>query len=88
MYEIVQKSFMCYIWFLFQINGVLLNFLFVKESWKRVQFPQVLSSTTVFNIYNDMKCLLSTKSGDHVSLKTGVMADNIQLCHHRNKGRF
>ncbi len=44
--------------FLFQINAVLLNFLFVKECRKiRVTVPtKIVSSTTVFNIDNNQKC--------------------------------
>ncbi len=73
---------------LFQINAVLLNFIFIKESSK------ILSSTTVFNINNNYKYLLITKSAlegflkNHVTLKTGVMMLKIQLCHHRNTWHF
>ncbi len=38
----------------FVLNAVLLNFLFIKKSWKNVWFPQKwLSSTTIFNIDNN-----------------------------------
>jgi len=36
---------------LFQINAVLLNFLFIKESWK-----------TIIHIDNYQKCFFSSKS--------------------------
>ncbi len=46
-------------------NNVLLNFLFIKESWK-IQCitvsTKILGSTTVFNIDNNQKCFLSSKS--------------------------
>ncbi len=45
--------------FLFQLNAVLSNFLFVKECRKiqRVTVPtKIVSSTTVFNIDNNQKC--------------------------------
>ncbi len=45
---------------------------------------KILSSTTVFNINNNVKCFLSSKirmiSEDHVTLKTGVMIQKIQRC--------
>ncbi len=55
--------------FLFQINAVLLNFLFIKEFWE-IQiakkcimiWTEILSSTTFFYIDNNKKYLLSTKS--------------------------
>ncbi len=46
--------------FLFQINAVLLNFLFIEESSIMVS-SKILSSTTVFNIDSYKKCLLSNK---------------------------
>ncbi len=52
-----------YIFFL--INAVLLNFLFIKESWKikYITFStKIWSSTTVFNIDNNQKWFLSSKS--------------------------
>ncbi len=62
---------------LFQINAVLLNFLFIKESWKK----------SVFNIdNNNNKCFFQHQISilewflkDHVTLKTGVMMLKIQL---------
>jgi len=49
--------------FQFEINAVLLNLLFSKESWQKyIQFPQKYYSTTVFNIDNDDKCVSSRKS--------------------------
>ncbi len=50
---------------LFKINAVLLNFLFIKESWKIkciTVSTKTFSSTTVFNIDNNQKCFLSSKS--------------------------
>uniref|UniRef100_A0A8C2GTH8 Uncharacterized protein n=1 Tax=Cyprinus carpio TaxID=7962 RepID=A0A8C2GTH8_CYPCA len=41
--------------FPFQINAVLLNFLFIFST-------KILCSTTVFNIDNNQKCFLSSKS--------------------------
>ncbi len=40
--------------FCFKINAVLLNCLFICE--------KILGSTTIFNIANNQKCLLSSKS--------------------------
>jgi len=51
--------------FIFQINVVLLNFLFIIESCKKcIMFhTKILSSTTVFIIDdNNKKCFLSSKS--------------------------
>ncbi len=51
--------------FLFQINAVLLNFLFICESWKIkciTVSTKISCSTTVFNIDNNQKCFLSSKS--------------------------
>ncbi len=55
----------CYKRFLFQINAVLLNFIFICESWKIKYITvstKILCSTTVFNIDNNQKCFLSSKS--------------------------
>jgi len=41
----------------------------------------------VFNIDNNNKCFLSSKSGfleDHVTQKPGVMMLKIHICHHRD----
>ncbi len=75
--------------FFFGINAVLLNFLFIKESLKKsIMFStKILSSTTVFNIDNNLKYFLSIKLAyyivflkDLMTLKTGVMAaDNSAL---------
>ncbi len=43
----------------FRINAVLLNVVFIKESWKSI--TKILCSTTVF-IDNNQKCFLSSKS--------------------------
>ncbi len=48
-----------------QINAVLLNFLFICESWKIkciTVSTKILCSTTVFNIDNNQKCFLRSKS--------------------------
>ncbi len=48
-----------------QINAALLNFLFICESWKIKYITvstKILCSTTVFNIDNNQKCFLSSKS--------------------------
>ncbi len=50
---------------LFQINAVLLNFLFCESSVKIkciMVSTKILCSTTVFNIDNNYKCFLSSKS--------------------------
>jgi len=36
----------------FQINDVLLNFRFLKESWKFISFYKIFSKTTIFNTDN------------------------------------
>ncbi len=84
-FEIAQKwqlrHLECYKRFLFQINNVLLNFLFIKQSW-----IQLLGSITVFNIDNNKKCFISSSCilewflKDHVTLNNGVMMLKIQLC--------
>ncbi len=46
-------------------SAVLLNFLFICESWKIkciTVSTKILCSTTVFNIDNNQKCFLSSKS--------------------------
>ncbi len=43
----------------------ILNFLFIKESWNIIHITistKILCSTTVFNIDNNQKCVLSRKS--------------------------
>ncbi len=48
-----------------QIYSILSNFLFICESWqiKSISvFTKILCSTTVFNIDNNQKCFLSSKS--------------------------
>jgi len=52
--------------FIFQINAVLLNFLFIKK--KITVSIKILNSPTIFKIV------------DHVTLKSGVMMLKIQLC--------
>ncbi len=47
--------------FLFQINTVLLNFLVICESWK-IKCISFHKNINVFNIDNNQKCLLSSKS--------------------------
>ncbi len=49
------------------INAIRLSFPFTKEPWKEFQFPkkkkkEKKSSTTVFNIDDNNKCFLSSKS--------------------------
>ncbi len=69
---------------LFQINAVLLNFLFTKQSW--YTSTNILSSITYFNIDNNnvfieqQISILEWFLIDHVTLKTGVMMLKIQLC--------
>ncbi len=63
--KVLQKIMLCYKRFLFQINAELLNFLFIKESWKiksSMVSTKTWSSRTVFNIDNNQKCFLSSKS--------------------------
>ncbi len=51
--------------FIFQTDAVLLNYLFICESWKIKCITvsiKILYSTTVFNIDNNQKCFLSSKS--------------------------
>jgi len=64
------------IWPKVTVNAVLMNFLFIKESWRNV-------SSTCQQIR-----ILEWFLKDHVRLKTGVMMLKIYLCHHRNKGHF
>jgi len=59
---------------------------------KKNQFStKILGLTIVFNIDNNKKCFLSTKSAelflkDHVTLKTEEIILKIQICHHlKNK---
>ncbi len=65
----------------FQIIAVLLNFQFIKESWKIL----CIMVSTLFNIDNDQKGFLSRNqhiimiSEDHVTLTTGEMMLKIQL---------
>ncbi len=43
--------------------AVLLNFLLIKEIWKKKYITVSTNcSAAVFNIYNDKKCFLITKS--------------------------
>ncbi len=83
-----HRRLKCYKRFLFQINAVLLNFIFIKETWKTVVY-----SANVFNIDIVKKCFLSPNhirmnSEDHVTPKTGVMAAENSAFHHRNKLHF
>ncbi len=55
-FYIVTKEF-----YFILCNAVLLNFLFIKESWEKEK-KNILSSKTVFNIDNNNKCFLSTKA--------------------------
>ncbi len=55
----------CYERFLFQINAVFFYFVFIKDSWKIkciTVSTKILCGTTVFNIDNNQKCFLSSKS--------------------------
>ncbi len=38
------------------------HFLFIKKSWKVTFYTNILRSTIVFNIDNNQKCFLSSKS--------------------------
>jgi len=53
-----KKTFTLLQGFQLQINAVLLNLLFIKKSWKRfiTVSTKELSSKTVFNIDDNMKC--------------------------------
>jgi len=57
--KVTVKTFIMLQKILFQINAVLLNFLFIKNPEKK-RFPQKYEA--VFNIANNQKCLLSSKS--------------------------
>ncbi len=76
--------------FLFQINDVHLTF---SSSKSIMVFTKILSSKKKINIDNKKKCFWPPNQHirmiwwflkNHVTLKTGVMALKIQLCHHRN----
>ncbi len=63
--KVTVKTFIMLQKFLFQINAVLLNFLFIKVSWKIkciTVYTKTWGSTTVFNIDNNLKYFLSSKS--------------------------
>ncbi len=54
------KDLHCYKKKLFQINAVLLTFLFIKESWKKLSVStKKLNSTAVMYIYNNNNFSLS-----------------------------
>ncbi len=44
------------------VYAVLLNFLLIKESWKKCILHFKCKNGTVFNIFNNQKCFLSSKS--------------------------
>uniref|UniRef100_A0A672MW90 Kelch-like protein 3 n=1 Tax=Sinocyclocheilus grahami TaxID=75366 RepID=A0A672MW90_SINGR len=54
--------------FRLQINAVLLNFLFIKDSWQKciTFYTKISSSSTVFIIDNDLKYFLSSLSSVEV----------------------
>ncbi len=59
------KTFITFQKIYIQINAVLLNFLFICESWKKkciTVSTKILCSTTIFNIDNNQKCFLSRTS--------------------------
>ncbi len=83
--------------FLFQINAVLLNFLFICESWKIKSITvstKILCSTTVSNIDNNQKYFLSSKSAYYYdfwrSCDTEDWSNDAEnsAVHHRNKLHF
>jgi len=66
-----SRHLLCYKRFLFQINAVLFNFLFIKNPKRIIVCTKILSNTTVFNIDNKKKCFLSIKSAykkDYVTI--------------------
>ncbi len=69
--------------FYFQINAVLLNFLFIKETWKK--FYSVVFNIIIINIFEQQIRILEWFLKDHV---TGIMMLKIQLWNHRNKLHF
>ncbi len=79
----VTKAFVV-LHFLFEINAVLLNFIFIKEFGKNV--PQNDSAAVLFSSFIKINVswaanqYISMISEDHVTLKTGVMMLEIQLC--------
>ncbi len=85
MYRIDQKwqirRFRCYKRILFLIHSVLLNFLFICESWK-IKYISFHKNINVFNIDNNQDIIMISE--DHVTLKTGVMMLKI----HINKLKF
>ncbi len=77
-----------------QINAVLLNFLFICESWKIkciTVSTNISVSTTVFNIDNNQKYFLSSKSAYYYdfwrSCDTEDCSNDAEntAAHHRNK---
>ncbi len=46
---------------MFQIKTVLLNFQFIKESWKIQYITVSAKNEAVFNTDNNQKCFLSSK---------------------------
>jgi len=56
--KLIKSDRLCDKILLFQINP---NFPFIKQSWNKVS-PKIFSSTTVFNIDNNKKCFLSSRS--------------------------
>ncbi len=73
--------------FPFQINAVLLNFLFITDSWKiNYQFhkkyaaAQLFSTLIIRNVPWAANQHMRMISEDHVTLKTGVMMLKIQCC--------
>ncbi len=72
--------------FPFQINAVLFNFLFIKESWiKMLVSTKIWSSTTVLFTWIIMMFLEQKFSILERFLKDHV---KIQLYHHKNKWHF
>ncbi len=93
---IKSDSKLIYKIFIFQINAVLLNCLFIQESWKKKTWflTKILCSTTVFNIDNNQKCFLSSKSAYQNdfwrSCDTEDWSNDAEntAAHHRNKLQF
>ncbi len=85
-FRMLQKSYVCMLHFIFQINAVLLNVLFICESWK---IKLITVSTTKYWAAPTLIIIINVSwaanqhiimiSEDHVTLKTGVMMLKIQL---------
>ncbi len=63
----------------FYFKSMVSNVLFIKESWKKNQFPQKYEAAQPFSTLIIRNHHIRMISEDHVTLKTGVMILKIQL---------